>query len=123
MADYFYNPIRRDARIVKGDTLSFGFQLQGLGGKTPDGVYFTCKETPESETPLFSQSLDDTIDERDYNEATDTLTYSVRIPPYATSGLELGRYFYDLRVYIDGDVITLMNGRLSIEHEITIEEG
>lgn len=115
---YFYNAIKRDISMVRGDTMSFGFQLKGLEGQRPEEVIFCCKESLEDTDCLFMVSLADTIDFVDYDEASDTLTYTVRIPPYKTNNIPLGRYFYDLEVHVNGDVITLMIGRISVEFEV-----
>lgn len=118
---YFFNPIRRDIDMAQGDTCSFGFQLQGLGGKRPEGIYLSCKETVEDDEALFRVSNNDNIDLRSYDEDKDILTYGVRIPPSYTHNLPLGRYFYDLQVQVNGDIITLMKGRLTLEYQITRE--
>ena len=115
---YFYNAIKRELSMVRGDTLSFAFQLKGLQGQQPEKVVFTCKESLEDTTPRFIVSLDDTIDFRSYDATDDILTYAVRIPPYKTSSLPIGRYFYDLETEVNGDIITLMIGRLNIEYEV-----
>lgn len=112
---YFFNPIRRDISMIKGDTMSFGFQVQGLEGQDPEGVELICKKTLEDESTLFEISLADNIDKRSYDEETDTITYTVRIPPRLTEDLDAGRYFYDLKIYVDTDVISLMVGRINIE--------
>ena len=116
---YFFNPIRRDIAMIKGDTMSFGFQVQGLEGQTPSAITFTCKETPESETELFSVDLTEHISESPHDSERDIRTYIVRIPPILTEDLELGRFFYDLQININNDIINLMRGRLSLEYEIT----
>ena len=56
---YFFNAIRRDISMIRGDTMSFSFQLKGLGGQRPEDIKFTCKETIEDVDPLFiySESL------------------------------------------------------------------
>ena len=115
---YFYNALKRDISMVRGDTMSFGFQVQGLEGQRPDKLFFTCKDAIEDEEALFICSSDTTIDFVDYDEENDVLTYTVRIPPAKTAALELGRYFYDLKFLLNNDVITLMIGRLSIEYEV-----
>ena len=116
---YFYNPIKRDIAMIQGDTCSFGFQLQGLGGQRPSSIYLSCKEKVEDEEALFRVSLNNNIDERSYDSDRDILTYGVRIPPQATRNIPLGRYFYDLQVVVNGDIITLMVGRLSLEYQVT----
>lgn len=118
---YFYNPIKRDIDMVQGDTCSFGFELQGLEGESPTNIYFSCKEKAEDDEALFRLSINDNIDLRSYDSERDILTYGVRIPPRYTHNLPLGRYFYDLQVVVNGDVITLMKGRLELEYQITRE--
>ena len=118
MADTFNNSIKRDISMVRGDTLSFGFQVTGLGGAEPDSIYFSCKEHLENETYVFSKSLEAGIEERSYDQETDTLTYGVRVAPEDTEDVDFGKYFYDLQIGINGDILTLMKGRLSIEWEV-----
>ena len=123
--DYFYNVLKKDITMVKGDTMSFGFQIQGLEGSTPSSIVFSCKDDPEDDAAIFTSSLENGgiwLDEE--NEETDTLTYGVRIAPEKTEDLNVGRYFYDLEVTINGgtvneDVFTLMKGRLQIEYDVT----
>ena len=118
MADTFNNAIKRDISMVRGDTMSFGFQIQGLEGTEPDAIYFSCKEKLEDSTYIFSISLEDGITLRSYDQTTDTLTYGVRVAPELTADVEFGKYFYDLQMDINDDVITLMKGKLSIEWEV-----
>lgn len=120
---YFFNPIKRDISITQGDTCSFGFQIQGLEGEKPSAIYFSCKEKIEDDEALFRVTLSDNIDERSYDSEKDILTYGVRIPPQYTHNLPLGRYFYDLQVQVNGDIITLMVGRLTLEYQVTREYG
>ena len=118
MADTFNNAIKRDISMVRGDTLSFGFQVTGLAGAEPDAIYFSCKENLEDDTYIFSISLDNGIVKRSYDQTTDTLTYGVRVAPELTENVDLGKYFYDLQMDINDDVLTLMKGKLSIEWEV-----
>ena len=116
---YFFNAIRRDISMIRGDTMSFSFQLKGLGGQRPEDIKFTCKETIEDEEPLFTCYLNESITEISYDPDKDLLTYRVRVRPYQTAELDLGRFYYDLELKVNGDIITLMTGRFSIEPEIT----
>lgn len=116
---YFFNPIKRDIAMIRGDTMSFAFQVQGLKGEIPSEIIFTCKDTPESDTPLFGVSLEDNISLQSYDGEHDILTYVLRIPPNLTNNIALGRYYYDLQVSVNYDILTLMRGRLSIEYQIT----
>ena len=118
MADTFNNSIKRDISMVRGDTMSFGFQITGLEGEEPDEIYFSCKEKLDDTTYIFSISLDNGIEKRSYDQTTDTLTYGVRVAPSLTENVEFGKYFYDLQMDINDDVITLMKGKLSIEWEV-----
>lgn len=119
MSDYFFNAIKKDIRMIQGDTCSFGFQIQGLQGQRPNNIIFSVKEKVEDEEALFTLSLNDNIDFRSYDSDKDVLTYGVRIPPLKTHVLELGRYFYDLQAQVNADIITLMIGRLTLEYQIT----
>lgn len=116
---YFFNAIRRDISMIRGDTMSFSFQLKGLGGQRPEDIKFTCKETIEDEEPLFTCVLNESITEISYDPDKDLLTYRVRVRPYQTAELDLGRFYYDLELKVNGDIITLMTGRFSLEPEIT----
>lgn len=116
---YFYNAIRQDIAMVKGDTCSFGFQLQGLGADTrPSAIVLTCKAKIEDENALFTCELGAEINLRSYDSQNDILTYIVRIPPSATGGLNLGRYYYDLVAYINNDTLTLMKGRVTLDYPV-----
>lgn len=120
MVDVFYNVVKQDITIIRGDTLSFGFQLQGLEGVEPTEITFTVRETPDSAEEVFSLSktgLGAWLDSHD--EEKDLFTYGVRIPPGLTEGLTPGRYFYDLEVRIADDTFTFMKGRFIVEYDIT----
>lgn len=122
MADTFNNAIKRDISMVRGDTMSFGFQIQGLEGTEPDEILFSCKENLEDEAYIFSISLEDGITLRSHDLTTDTLTYGVRVAPELTADVEYGKYFYDLQMKVNDDVLTLMKGKLSIEWEVSENE-
>ena len=116
---FFNNSIYRDIEFVRGDTMSFAFQVQGLGDQAPDSIVFTCKQTPETNYVLFSVSDEDNISLRSYDSEADIYTYVVRVPPALTHDLSLGRFFYDLQFIINGDVFTLLRGRLELLADIT----
>lgn len=117
--DAFYNAIRKEITMIKGDTLAFNFQVQGLDGAEPVNIFFTCREKPESENFYFQRSLVHGITRIDYDAETDTATYSVRVRPDETASLTAGRYYYDLQMNVDDDILTLMKGRLNIDWEVT----
>lgn len=117
--DEFYNAIRKDISMVKGDTLSFNFQLQGLESETPTSLYFTCRDKPESENYYFQRALNNGINLISYDNAMDIETYSVRVLPSQTENLSVGRYYYDLQLTVNDDVITLMKGRINLDWDVT----
>lgn len=118
MVDIFYNVVKQDITVVRGDTLAFGFQLAGLDGDLPTSINFTVKENPDDAEPLFSVGLDSgEIWEDAYTQ--NVAQFGVRIPPHLTEGLTPGRYFYDLEVRINDEVFTFMKGRFIVEYDIT----
>lgn len=119
MADIFYNALKQDAAMIKGDTMQFGFIIKGLAGATPEMITYTCKKSVEDNTALFAAEYPNEITQRSYDPENDILFYVVRIPPAFTENVQPGRYFYDLEMRVNSDVITLLKGRLDIETDIT----
>ncbi len=97
--------------MVRGDTLSFGLQIEGLDG-TLDEACFTCKKNLNGEV-IFQKSIDDGIVDAGDGK------YIVRVAPEDTAGVDPGKYFYDLEIRENGDVFTIMHGILSIEYDVT----
>lgn len=116
--DIFYNAIREEIEVVKGDSLAFNFQLQGLLGTEPTNIYFTCREKPESEDFYFRRELGNGVTKLAYDANTDISTYGVRVRPDQTE-LTAGRYYYDLQLEVNDDVITLMKGRFIVDWDVT----
>lgn len=114
----FINAIDQNIDMVKGDTLTFNFQLQGLEGDTPNTIKFSCAEHFNYD-PIFTADLSDGITLETYDTVKDIATYSVRIAPEKTEELDINRYFYDLQIELNEDVITLMRGRLTLLYEVT----
>ena len=110
----FNNSIYGDLEMVKNDTLSFNFQLQGLEGQQPFNILFTCKNNPDDEEYIFQRQIGDGISLLSYDAETDIATYTLRIAPDNTETMSCGRYFYDLEVTVNSDVFTLMRGRLEL---------
>lgn len=119
--DYFYNVVKKDIIMVQGDTMTFGFQIQGLDGSEPEDIIFTCKENPEDDDAIFTCKLsdDDGVWIDSENTTDDIMTYGVRVAPEKTEDLVTGRYFYDLEIDVNNDIFTLMKGRLLIEYDVT----
>lgn len=117
----FYNAVKRDIEMIRGDTMAFNFQLQGLGGVAPTKVTFMVKENHEDddEDALLTCDIGSGVTLLNYDAISDTYTYSVRVRPDMTTNLDLARYYYDLQVVAGDDVLTLMKGRFNLDYEVT----
>ena len=113
----YMNAIYQDIEMVRGDTLSFDFQVQGLNGTIPS-IVFSCAES-YNDAPIFTTDTSGDITRESYDSLTDTATYNVFIRPNKTKTLPLNRYYYDLQLSTDEDVITLMRGRLTLVYDVT----
>ena len=102
-------------KMVKGDTESFGFELEGV--ENLDAAYFSCKRNSQDENYLFQKSLNSGITQRAEKQ------YVVRIDPDDTALLEPGQYWYDLEIIKNDDVFTIFRGILEILPEITTPTG
>lgn len=102
-------------KMVKGDTQSFGFELEGV--ENLDAAYFSCKRNSQDENYLFQRSLNNGITKRAENQ------YVVRITPDNTALLEPGQYWYDLEISKNGDIFTIFRGVLDLLPEITVPTG
>lgn len=98
--------------MVKGDTFSFGLELEGLE-QDLDTAYLTVKESYDDDMPLFQKSLGDGIEKVELGE------YTVRIAPEDTQNVEARRYFYDLQIGVNSDVFTIIRGILWVKNSVT----
>ena len=103
----------------RGNTLSFGMELYDEDGNAFDTdldyAYFTCKKNYTDNENVFQKSLDDGITKIDDGK------YTVRVAPNDTKNVELGKYFYDLKIGVNSDVFTVMKGVLEIDFDVTKE--
>lgn len=106
--------------ITKGDTLSFGIKLYKIN-QPLDVARFTCKTNFEDTENIFQKSIDNGIT-LDHVEGEDYY-YKVRIAPEDTEDLELGKYYYDLQIEINGDVFTIMKGIFTLDYDVTRREA
>ena len=116
----FINAINKNIEMVRGDTLAFNFQLTGL--KSRDAyedliATFAVAEHYDDES-LIEVTNDNGIVLEDYNTAKDTATFSVNVAPNYTKTLDLTRYYYDLQIKDNNNVITLMRGRLTLVYDV-----
>lgn len=99
--------------MVKGDTLAFGFEIEGVDDL--ENAYFSCKANKGDDVYIFQKSLGNGIYKVDNGK------YGVRVPPPDTKNIEAGNYYYDLQIQVNLDVYTVLIGKLEIVEEITIE--
>lgn len=109
------NYVMFNIKMVKGDTESFGFEIEGV--ENLDAAYFSCKRNSQDENYLFQKSLNSGITQRTANQ------YVVRIDPDDTALLEPGQYWYDLEISKNNDVFTIFRGVLELLPEITTPTG
>lgn len=100
--------------MVRGDTLSFGFEVEGQ--TQLDSAFFSCKTNSDDILYIFQKSLNDGI------SAASATEYRVRVAPEDTKNVNLGTYYYDLQIGANSDIYTILRGRLKILPDITKEE-
>lgn len=99
--------------LIRGDTLAFGFEVEGI--TEVDAAYFSVKNTVTDTEYVIQKSLNNGITKEDDG------VYSVRVAPSDTHDLEVGAYYYDLQIEKNGDVFTVLHGKLKVEADITRE--
>lgn len=116
----FINAINQNFDMVRGDTLAFNFQLAGLGNRSAyEDLYITFAVAEHYDDDLLIESTtEDGIALEDYDTTKDTATFSVYLAPNKTKTLDLARYYYDLQLKDDNNVITLMRGRLTLVYDV-----
>lgn len=116
----YINAITQDIDMIRGDTLAFNFQLQGLGSRSVyEGlvVTFAVAEHYDDES-IIEIFNDNGIELEYYDRVADVATFSVSVAPNYTKTLDLNRYYYDLQIKDTNNVITLMRGRLTIKWDV-----
>lgn len=111
-----FNMAENNITIVKGDTLSFGLDFEGLEGQDLDSAYLTCKEVPTSDSFIFKKTLGDGIEKQSAGK------YTVRVAPEDTADAIAGLYWYDLRIGINGDVFTILHGMMELLQNVSKED-
>ena len=110
--------MRTNLEMIKGDTLSFAFEVEF--DEVPQKLEkadFTCKTNFDDDDVVFHKELEKGINFS--KQERNKLFYIVRIAPEDTKNLETGMYYYDLSIEINGDVFTILNGALKIESDVT----
>ena len=101
--------------MVRGDTFAFDVVLSDLEESTVTSIFFTVKKKATDGTVIFQKSLQNGITPTEEN------TYRVRVAPGDTSGVEAGKYAYDLQLGVGNDVYTVLMGSLQIVQDVTGE--
>lgn len=107
-----FNMDESNITMVKGDTLSFGFKIDGLG-QSLSSAYFSCKSVPSGGYYTFRKTLGDGITNNGDG------TYTVRVAPEDTENVQAGDYYYDLQIGVNGDKFTILLGLLTILQDVT----
>ena len=97
--------------LVRGNTFAFGARFRDLD-QDLDGAYFTVRKTHESNI-LIQKTIGNGI------EKVETGLYRIRIAPADTDDLNVGMYYYDFTVSVNGDVFTLLTGVLMLDYNET----
>lgn len=100
--------------MVRGDSLSFGLEFEGLG-QNLDSADFTVKKDDSDATVLIHKDLTDGISK------TEDYKYIVRLAPEDTANLDAGYYHFDMQVGVNTDIFTIMLGILVLEQGVTEE--
>lgn len=108
-----FNMCETNITMIKGDTLAFGMEIDGLEGQDLESAFFTCKTVRESDEHIFQKSLGDGITKVDDGK------YIVRVAPSDTEDVTAGAYFYDLQIGVNCDVYTVLLGLLEILQDVT----
>ncbi len=102
--------------MVRGDTLSFGLEFEGLGQDLATAD-FTVKKNATDSVALIHKDLNDGITKKqDYQ-------YIIKLMPEDTAELDVGTYHFDLQISANNVVYTPLIGLLVIEQDVTIEEA
>lgn len=100
--------------MVRGDSLSFGLEFEGLG-QNLESADFTVKKDDSDATVLIHKDLTDGISK------TEDYKYIVRLAPEDTADLDAGYYHFDMQVGVNTDIFTIMLGILVLEQGVTEE--
>lgn len=108
-----FNMAEENITMIRGDSIAFNLMFVGEDRDVTLGhAYFTAKKSKESTAKAFQKTLGDGI------EKIGTGEYSITVDPEDTDDLDPGRYWYDFRVALQGQVFTIMWGILDIVQEV-----
>lgn len=102
----------KNITMVRGDTLAFGMEFEGLEQDLAS-AYFTCESNTTEDANIFQKSLGNGISK------VSTGKYRVRVAPADTAEADIGFYNYSLKIGVNSDVFTILKGVLEIEDDVT----
>lgn len=102
-------------QMVKGDTLSFAVKIKEIG-QDLSSAHFTVKSDRSTSTKTLQKTLNNGITK--VSAEGNDRTYRVRVAPADTSNVAAGRYYYDFKIGVNGDIFTLLIGILDIEQNV-----
>lgn len=111
----YINTEKLDISMVRGDTLSFGLEFEGLD-QDLDCASFVCGREYGSRDVVINKTIGNGIWKQDDTH------YGVRIAPEDTKDLDGMIYYYDLQVGANGDIFTILHGKLLLEKDVFVEE-
>ncbi len=100
--------------MTRGDTKAFAIEISGLE-QDLETAYLSCKLNQDDENYVFQKSIGNGITK------IETGKYRAKIAPADTKNLEIGTYYYDLEIGLDGDIYTIAKGKLQITYDVTRE--
>lgn len=112
----FLNAFNQNIDMVRGDTLAFNFQLAGLGSEAAYQALtcvFAVSEHYDDNSVVEVSDING-ISMVEYDSAHDVATFGVSVAPASTRNLPLTRYYYELKIKEDDNVVTLMRGYLTL---------
>lgn len=105
------NMAENNITMVRGNTLSFGMEFDGLD-QDLSTAFFTIKREVDG-AAIVQKTLGDGITK------VETGKYRVRVAPEDTANIDVQRYYYDLQIGVNTDVYTILRGALDIVWNIS----
>ena len=110
--------MKTNFEMIRGDALSLACEVViDEARQKLEEADLTCKANFDDDDVVFHKELEKGIN---FSKQDGTkLYYIVRVAPEDTKNLEMGMYYYDLSIKLNGDVFTILNGSLKIESDVT----
>ena len=110
----------RNLYLIRGDTLSFTFQVTGVTSNLTS-AYFSVKKNIDDTRYAIQKTLSNGITK--VTSDTNSVTYQVRCAPSDTNALNDVNYVYDLQIGVGSDIYTILKGRFVVDKDVTRNGG